>query len=126
MATTHDFFLTGDHEQGRGIVLDALRGQGFAVTPAPNGAFTVQRGSTAMTVLFGGLAGSQLRISFLLRFQVDQEGRLVARLSRDQVGAAVSGGAIGATKAKAVFEQCVADIGGRLRAAQLFAGELRQ
>ncbi|MDR6612793.1 hypothetical protein [Leifsonia sp. 1010] len=126
MATTHDFFLTGDHEQGRRIVLDALRGQGFAVMPAPNGAFTVQRGSTAMTVLFGGLAGSQLRITFLLRFQVDQQGRLVARLSRDQVGAAVSGGAIGASKAKAVFEQCVADIGGRLRAAQLFAGEVRQ
>lgn len=126
MATTHDFFLAGDPEQGRGIVVDALRAQGFSVTPAPDGAFAVQRGSTAMTVLFGGLSGSQLRITFLLRFLTDQQGGLVARLSRDQVGAAVSGGAIGASKATAVFEQCVADIGGRLRAAHLFAGERRQ
>jgi hypothetical protein len=117
MAKAHDFFIIGDHENGRRIVASALQSEGFAVTATPAGGLLAKRGSTAMTVLLGGLAGNNFQQTFLVDFMVDQHGRLVARLNRNMAGGALKGGAIGAAKTDSAFQQTANAIAAALHGA---------
>ncbi|KRC47271.1 hypothetical protein ASE16_18300 [Leifsonia sp. Root227] len=126
MAKAHDFFIIGDHENGRRIVASALQSEGFAVTATPAGGLLAKRGSTAMTVLLGGLAGNNFQQTFLVDFMVDQHGRLVARLNRNMAGAALKGGAIGAAKTDSAFQQTANAIAAALHGAGALSDSVAQ
>ncbi|MCS5734965.1 hypothetical protein [Herbiconiux daphne] len=118
-----DYFLSGDHEAARSLLAEALQSQGFTVTPEATGQWTVARGSQAMTVLFGGLAGSRQRLVYGVRF-FDAEGRLVARFARDP-GTGLMGGAIGINRANAVFGELDTVVSARLAAAGILTDAVR-
>ncbi|MFJ8894694.1 hypothetical protein ACIRCZ_08930 [Leifsonia sp. NPDC102414] len=126
MAKAHDFFIIGDHENGRRIVASALQSEGFAVTASPAGGLLAKRGSTAMTVLLGGLAGNNFQQTFLVDFMVDQHGRLVARLNRNMAGGALKGGAIGAAKTDSAFQQTANAIAAALHGAGALSDSVAQ
>ncbi|GAB3575131.1 hypothetical protein GCM10027406_06200 [Leifsonia lichenia] len=126
MAKAHDFFILGDHENGRRIVATALQSEGFAVTATPAGGLLAKRGSTAMTVLLGGLAGNSFQQTFLVDFMVDQHGRLVARLNRNMAGGALKGGAIGAAKTDSAFQQTANAIAATLHGAGALSDSVAQ
>ncbi|SKB00341.1 hypothetical protein SAMN06295879_2989 [Agreia bicolorata] len=104
MASSYDFFIAGDHDAAKTIIGNALTAEGFTITINTDGGFHAVRGSTAATVLWGGLAGKKLHMSFDTQFFVDDRGQLVARLKRDLAVGALKGGAIGATKTANAFE----------------------
>jgi len=126
MAKAHDFFIIGEHENGRRIVASALQSEGFAVTATPAGGLLAKRGSTAMTVLLGGLAGNNFQQTFLVDFMVDQHGRLVARLNRNMAGGALKGGAIGAAKTDSAFQQTANAIAAALHGAGALSDSVAQ
>lgn len=103
MASQTEFLLSGDPAAAHRVVTDALTAQGFATEPYTNGWLKATRGSAAKTALFGGLAGNNLHITFLLFLGIDPEGRPTARLDRDLTMGALKGGAIGASKTAAVY-----------------------
>lgn len=108
MASATDLFLSGDHEHAKQLVHAALIAQGFEVSLTPTRGFHARRGSQALTVLFGGLAGSRFQVTFLIEFMVTEQGLLVARISRNMTGGALKGGAIGAVKTSNAFDETVA------------------
>ena len=126
MAKAHDFFILGDHENGRRIVASALQSEGFAVTATPSGGLLAKRGSTAMTVLLGGLAGNSFQQTFLVDFMVDEHGRLVARLNRNMAGGVLKGGAIGAAKTDSAFQQTANAIAATLHGAGALSESVAQ
>jgi hypothetical protein len=103
MASTYDFFISGDHEAGKAFVAHILTGQGFEVTVDPTGSFVAQKGSLQKTVWLGAMAGKNFHVSFLVQFFVDQNGALVARLNRNMGSGVLKGGALGASKTDTVF-----------------------
>lgn len=124
MASSHDFFIAGDQEAGKALVARALESQGFAVSGTPKGGLLAKRGSTAATVLWGGLAGKKLQVTFTVDFMTDQNGNLVARLTRDLASGALKGGAIGAAKTNTVFQESADAIGHALSDAGVLVGDL--
>ncbi|WP_223692842.1 hypothetical protein [Leifsonia poae] len=102
MASSHEFFSTADPDLVRSVIGQTLTGRGFTVETTPTAGFVAKRGSVPMTVLFGGLAGGKLYMSFTVEI-MQLEGQVVARLSRVSVSAFATGGAIGAAKANNVF-----------------------
>jgi hypothetical protein len=104
MASSYDFFISGDHDAAKTIIGSALTAEGFTVTSNTDGGLHAVRGSTAATVLWGGLAGKKLHMAFDTQFFVDDKGQLVARLARDLAVGALKGGAIGASKTATAFE----------------------
>ncbi|MFJ3958627.1 hypothetical protein [Arthrobacter sp. NPDC090010] len=105
MASSHDFFLHGDHAAGRAVVAETLSAQEFIVTETPKGGLLAKRGSAPLTILFGAMAGAKFQMVFLVDFMVDASGRLVVRLHRNMTSGALKGGAIGASKTNTAFEQ---------------------
>lgn len=126
MATAHDFFIQGDHENGRRLVASVLQNEGFAVTVNPVGGLIARRGSTTATILFGGLAGKGLQQTFTVDFMIDVDGRLVARLNRNMAGGVLKGGAIGAVKTDNAFQQIANAIGAALHGAGVLSGSVSQ
>jgi hypothetical protein len=124
MASTYDFFIGGDHENGKRIVADALRGQGFEVTSEQDGNWLARRGSAAKTFWLGGMAGKGFQITFPVQFFVDQQGYLVVRVSRDMGMGALKGGAIGASKTDTVFVEVCNALGGSLTDAGVLASSV--
>lgn len=103
---SHDFFINGDHTAARAVVASTLGAQGFTVTALPTGTSIVAaRGSKAATLWLGALAGKSFHVSFAVDYSQDAEGRLIARLNRDMTAGALKGGAIGAARTKAAFEE---------------------
>lgn len=113
MASAHEFFLSSTADAARAVVGKSLADQGFAVEATSAGGFVAKRGSVPMTVLFGGLAGRQLAMTFRVEI-MELDGRIVARLSRITASAAVTGGAIGASKADTVFKATANTLGAAL------------
>ena len=116
MASGHEFFSNAAPEQVRDVVAGALSARGFSLEPTPAGGFVAKRGSVAMTVLFGGLSGRQLAMSFTVQI-MSLDGQIVARLSRVVTGSVVAGGALGATKTDAEFKASANAIGAAMSAA---------
>jgi predicted dinucleotide-binding enzyme len=104
MASSYDFFISGDHNAAKTLIGDALTAEGFTISMNTDGGFHAVRGSTAATVLWGGLAGKKLHMAFDTQFFVDDRGQLVARLVRDLAVSALKGGALGASKTATAFE----------------------
>ncbi|GIT82137.1 hypothetical protein LLS1_38060 [Leifsonia sp. LS1] len=126
MASAHDFFLLGDHEAARQLVVSALQSEGFVVTTTPTGGLLAKRGSAASTFWLGAWAGKNFQVSFLVDFMVDQQGRLVARLNRNMAGGALKGGAIGAAKTDAAFQETANAIAAVLHPAGVLADSVSQ
>jgi hypothetical protein len=124
MASSYDFFISGDHDAAKTLIGDALTAEGFTITMNVDGGFHAVRGSTAATVLWGGLAGKKLHMAFDTQFFVDDKGQLVARLSRDLAVGALKGGAIGATKTANAFEATSHAVGTALTNAGVLTGSL--
>ena len=126
MASAHDFFLIGDHESAKQLVVSALQGDGFTVTATPAGGLLAKRGSAAATVWLGAMAGKNFHVSFLVDFMVDQQGRLVARLNRNMAGGALKGGVIGAAKTDTAFQETANSIAAALHRAGILAESISQ
>jgi hypothetical protein len=124
VATSSDFFITGDHEAGKALVASALQSQGFTVTSTPKGGLLAKRGSTAATIWLGAMAGKNFQVTFNVEFFVDAEGKLVARLTRDMASGALKGGAIGASKTNTAFVETAGAIGAALTNSGAFAGNV--
>jgi len=122
MASIHDFFISGEHEQGKHRVAEALQSQGFTIESTPNGGFLAKRGSLAKTLWLGAFAGKDFQVTFIVEFFVDAAGQLVARLNRDIGAGLLKGGAIGASKTSTAFDETVNGIGTSLTAAGVYAG----
>lgn len=120
MASGHEFFSNASPEQVRSVVAQALTERGFTVESTPAGGFVAKRGSVLMTVLFGGLSGRQLAMSFTVQI-MHLDGQIVTRLGRVAAGAVATGGALGATKTDAVFKETANAIGAALAAAGILA-----
>ncbi|WP_025155608.1 hypothetical protein [Leifsonia aquatica] len=126
MASAHDFFLLGDHEAAKQLVISALASEGFTVTTTPNGGLLAKRGSTAATIWLGAMAGKNFQMTFMVDFMVDPQGRLVARLNRNMTGGALKGGAIGAAKTDTAFQQTANAIAAVLHPAGILADSVSQ
>ncbi|MFF2052832.1 hypothetical protein ACFVU2_14615 [Leifsonia sp. NPDC058194] len=126
MASAHDFFLLGDHEAAKQLVVSALQSEGFTVTSTPTGGLLAKRGSAASTFWLGAFAGKNFQMSFLVDFMVDQQGRLVARLNRNMAGGALKGGAIGAAKTDTAFQETANAIAAILHPAGILADSVSQ
>lgn len=114
MASAHEFFLSSTPEAARAVIGLTLTEQGFTVEATPAGGFVAKRGSVAMTVLFGGLSGGKLAMTFRVEV-MELQGQIVARLSRVTTSAVVGGGAIGAVKADTVFKETANALGAALQ-----------
>lgn len=104
MAALYDFFITDTVDASKQVIDAALRSQGFDLASTPEGGLVASRGSTAMTVLFGAMAGKKMHMSFDVQFFVDEQGRTVARLIRNLAAGALKGGAIGASRTAQEFQ----------------------
>jgi len=113
MASAHEYFLSSTPEAARAVIEPALIKQSFTVEATPDGGFVAKRGSAAMTVLFGGLAGSRLAMSFTVEV-MESQGQIVVRLSRVVASSVVTGGALGAAKANHVFIETANALGAAL------------
>jgi len=126
MASAHDFFLLGDHEAAKQLVVSALTSEGFVVTSTPTGGLLAKRGSAASTFWLGAFAGKNFQLTFLVDFMVDQQGRLVARLNRNMAGGGLKGGGIGAAKTDTAFQETANAIAAALHPAGILADSIAQ
>jgi hypothetical protein len=124
VAKASDFFISGDHEAGKGVVASALQSQGFTLTTTPSGGLLAKRGSAKATVWLGAMAGKNFQYSFVVDFFVDAQGQLVARLNRDLTSGALKGGVIGASKTNNTFVEVATAIGSSLTSAGVYAGSV--
>jgi hypothetical protein len=120
---TVDYFITGDQNAARSLLIDALQGEGFAVEPDATGNWTVSRGSQSMTVLLGAFAGKNQRLVYQMQF-FQHDGALVARLYRP-AGTGAMGGAIGVSRSNSVFQELDRAVGTRLTAAGVLQNAVR-
>ena len=119
-----DYFVSGDPTAAKAVITSALDGQGFGVTPDAAGNWEVSRGSQAMTVLFGGLAGSRQRLIYRMQFFTAEDGWLVARFYRES-GTGMMGGAIGISRSSATFLELDTAIGTALTNAGILTNFIR-
>ena len=121
MASTIEFELTGDHVAAKQLVLSTLSSAGWGVAARDEWNYTLTRGNKTKSLWLGGAAGKDFYIPFELSFSAEQSGHLIARLSRNAVGGALRGGAIGATKTSNVFAETADLIGNTTTQAGIFA-----
>jgi hypothetical protein len=120
---TIDYFITGSQDAARAAVTDVLQQQGFTITPETPSKWTISRGSQAMTVLFGGLAGSKQRLVYIVQF-LEHEEAVVVRFTRES-GTGMMGGAIGINRSTVIFRELDQAIGTRLTEAGLLVNAVR-
>lgn len=107
MASSYDFFITGDHEAARAAVGNKLIELGFELEATATGGLIARRGSLKKTLWLGALAGKDFHVSFIVEYFTDDAGRFVARLNRNMGTGALKGGALGANKVENVFVETV-------------------
>ncbi|HEY0186751.1 MAG TPA: hypothetical protein VGC67_04620 [Cellulomonas sp.] len=119
-----DYFLQGSPDDARAALSAALAEHGFTVTSQTPTGWVVARGSRAMTLWLGALAGrSRQRLEYRVDF-FDHEGAPVARFGRDS-GAGVLGGAIGIARSNSVFTEVSDAVAARLTQQGLLAQLVR-
>ena len=125
MASSHDYFLTGNHDAAKEAVSRALATEGFRVTSNSTGGFNASRGSLAATLLIGAMFGKKrFHVAFIVQFFTDAEDRLVARLNRDMASGFLKAGAGGAKITRAMFDETAAALTVQLQSSGIYAGEL--
>lgn len=121
MASSYDFFITGDQNAARNQFAHALTEQGFSVEPTPAGGLVAKRGSMKKTMWLGAFAGKDFHVAFIVEYFTDAQGRLVARLNRNMAGGALKGGAIGTNKVENAFVETVDAVSATLSSAGVLA-----
>ena len=124
MAATYDYFVSDTLDDARNRVASAIAAQGFTLEGRPDGALTASRGSKAKTLWLGAFAGKDMHVRFEVQFYQDAD-RIVVRVSRDLVGGALKGGAIGASRLAQQFQDFANHIGTELQQAGVLV-ETRQ
>lgn len=109
--TSYDYFFSGDHESARRLVEATLQQEGYRLETVPNGSTRATRGDLTRTLLLGALAGKAFHTVLFVQWFVDDQQRLVARLSRDLGSGLVKGGALGANKAHNAFVEVAGALG---------------
>lgn len=125
VASSFDYFISGDHAAARAIVANTLTAQGFALEPSETGDLAAKRGSLGATVWLGALAGKNFHVSFTVEFFVDQQGQLIARLNRNLGAGVLKGGAIGASKTDGAFVDTANALAEALSGAGVLTGTLQ-
>lgn len=105
MAAAHEFTISGDHAAGINVVRQVIENQGFSVVTLPEGGWKIERGSFAMTLMLGALAGTKFHVSFDVVIATAADGTLLVRMMRNKGRSAVKGGAMGLIKANETFEE---------------------
>jgi hypothetical protein len=116
MASSYDYFVSDSVEDARNRVAASISAQGFGVEATPAGGFIASRGSRAKTVWLGAFAGKDMHMRFDVQFFQDGD-RIVVRLSRGLGGAALKGGAIGASRTADQFQNFANRLGTDLQQA---------
>lgn len=124
MASSYDFFISGDFEAAKALVAAAVTEQGFSIASTPVGGFVISRGSVAGTVLWGAMAGKKFHLRFDIEFFADDQGRTVARLNRGLASGMLKGGAIGASKTATAFQNLGHELGKTLTGAGVLVSTL--
>jgi len=119
MASVIEFDLSGDQVAAKGVVQNAVTGQGFALEPTGDWSAMLTRGSSTKSLLLGAMAGKDFSLKFGLAFSA-KGGKLVARLSRDVASSAFRGGVIGASRASDAFQKLADAIGAATTQAGIF------
>ncbi|KPG88919.1 hypothetical protein [Frigoribacterium sp. RIT-PI-h] len=99
MASTHDVFLEGPHDESRQLVEQTLIDHGFALSLAPDGSTRAVRGTLASTLALRAFAGRAQLLTLGVQWFVDDRGRLVARVVHDPA-LSVLGGPVGVVRAQ--------------------------
>lgn len=118
-----DYFISGDHDEARSVLAEAMRSLGFELATSPLGGWDVTRGSTSATLWLGAFAGrDKQRLDYRMEF-FQQEGQLVARLSRTS-GAGAMGGVVGVSRSAEVFTELDQAVGTALTTRGILANAL--
>jgi hypothetical protein len=121
MASVVEFSVTGDHVAARDVVLNAVSAAGFTAVADGTWKYQLSRGNKTTTFWLGAMAGKNFHLTFVLDFSVDDSGAFVARLSRDVMGSALRGGAIGASVASTEFQLLLDSVGTTTTQAGIYA-----
>ncbi|MBD8540314.1 hypothetical protein [Frigoribacterium sp. CFBP 8751] len=99
MASTHDVFLEGPHDESRHLVEQTLIEHGFTLSLASDGSTRAVRGTLASTLALRAFAGRTQLLTLGVQWFVDDRGRLVARVVHE-AALSVLGGPVGLVRAQ--------------------------
>ncbi|KIU01879.1 MULTISPECIES: hypothetical protein [unclassified Frigoribacterium] len=99
MASTHDVFLEGPHDESRHLVEQTLIEHGFTLSLASDGSTRAVRGTLASTLALRAFAGRTQLLTLGVQWFVDDRGRLVARIVHE-AALSVLGGPVGLVRAQ--------------------------
>ena len=99
MASTHDVFLEGPHDESRHLVEQTLIEHGFTLSLASDGSTRAVRGTLASTLALRAFAGRTQLLTLGVQWFVDDRGRLVARIVHE-AALSVLGGPVGRVRAQ--------------------------
>lgn len=99
MASTHDVFLEGPHDESRHLVEQTLIEHGFTLSLASDGSTRAVRGTLASTLALRAFAGRTQLLTLGVQWFVDDRGRLVARIVHE-AAQSVLGGPVGLVRAQ--------------------------
>ncbi len=103
--STDDIYTTTDPITARDLVYQTFSGGGCSVTPTSEYSATIERGSAAMTALFGAFAGKgRQHLKYDVQVFAGPDGTgTVVRIGRANSGAMA--GAVGVSRARAAYAQ---------------------
>lgn len=102
--STDDIYTSTDPTTARDLVYRTFSAGGCTVTPTSDYSATIERGSAAMTALFGAFAGkSRQHLKYDVQVFAGAEGGSVVRVGRANSGAMA--GAVGVSRARSAFEE---------------------
>jgi hypothetical protein len=99
VASTHDVFLEGPHDESRHLVEQTLIEHGFTLSLASDGSTRAVRGTLASTLALRAFAGRTQLLTLGVQWFVDDRGRLVARIVHE-AALSVLGGPVGLVRAQ--------------------------
>jgi len=99
VASTHDVFLEGSHDESRHLVEQTLIEHGFTLSLASDGSTRAVRGTLASTLALRAFAGRTQLLTLGVQWFVDDRGRLVARIVHE-AALSVLGGPVGLVRAQ--------------------------
>jgi hypothetical protein len=106
VASTHDVFLEGPHDESRHLVEQTLVDHGFTLSLAPDGSTRAVRGTLASTLALRAFAGRAQLLTLGVQWFVDDRGRLVARIVHEPA-LSVLGGPVGVVRAQRAVGEVV-------------------
>ncbi|GAA4839735.1 hypothetical protein GCM10023221_16750 [Luteimicrobium xylanilyticum] len=99
-----DIVTTAHPAQARDLTYGVFASDGCEITPLDEFSAQVERGSVALTAMFGAFVGkSRQHLKYTVRVFAAPEGGSVVRLERANSGAMA--GAIGVARARTVFTE---------------------